>query len=275
MHRVASQVEQAVRFIRARWREAARTGIVLGSGLGSVADEIAVESEIDYGAIPHFERSTAYGHQGVLLCGHLRGAPVVAMRGRCHCYEGYTAQQVTLPIRVMKALGVEQLIVSNAAGGLNRNYRPGDVMIIDDHINLLNRNPLVGVNDDCLGPRFPDMSSPYDPSLARRALEIAVHEDFVCQRGVYAAVLGPSYETRAEIRMLRRFGADAVGMSTVPEVIVAVHAGIRVLGLSTITNICSPDVAHVANAEEVVAVAHTAGDKMLAIVTGIVAAEHG
>ena len=195
------------------------------------------------------------------------------MQGRFHCYEGYSAERATFPVRVMKALGVELLIVSNAAGGLNPNFAAGDVMVIDDHVNLLNRNPLVGVNNDQLGPRFPDMSAPYDRQLGNYALSIARKHDFVCHRGVYIAMLGPTYETRAEIRMLRLFGGDAVGMSTVPEVLVAVHAGIRVLGLSTITNVCSPDKPHSTSGEEVVAVANTAKDKLRAIVAGVVAHE--
>jgi purine-nucleoside phosphorylase len=192
------------------------------------------------------------------------------MQGRFHCYEGYIAEQVTFPVRVMKALGIELLIVSNAAGGLNPIFTAGDVMVIEDHINMLNRNPLVGVNDDRLGPRFPDLSAPYDRRLGELACEIARRENFVCHLGVYVAMLGPTYETRAEIRMLRYLGGDAVGMSTVPEVIVAAHAGLRVLGLSTITNVCSPDVPHSTSGEEVVATAETARDKLRAIVTGVV-----
>jgi purine-nucleoside phosphorylase len=196
--------------------------------------------------------------------------PVIAMQGRFHCYEGYSAQQATFPVRAMKALGVELLVVSNAAGGLNPNFAAGDVMVIDDHINLLNRNPLVGVNDDQLGPRFPDMSTPFDRRLAETALAVARREDFFCHRGVYIAMLGPTYETRAEIRMLREIGGDAVGMSTVPEAIVAAHAGMRVLGLSTITNVCSPDVPQATSGDEVIATAEAVRDKLRAIVTGVI-----
>jgi purine-nucleoside phosphorylase len=195
------------------------------------------------------------------------------MQGRFHCYEGYSAELSAFPIRVMKALGVELLVVSNAAGGLNPQFAAGDLMVIDDHINFLNRNPLIGVNDDRLGQRFPDMSRPYDRRLGDRSLEIARRHGFVCHRGVYIAMLGPTYETRAEIRMLRYLGGDAVGMSTVPEVIVAAHAGLRVLGLSTITNICSPDVPHMTSGEEVVATAETAREKLRAIVTGVIESE--
>src|SRR3990172_316389 len=241
MHQLREQIAESAELIRDRWSGMPKVGIILGSGLGAVGDAISLESAIDYGNVPHFLQSTAVGHKGRLLCGRLNDVPVVAMQGRFHCYEGYSAAAATFPVRVMKQLGIELLIVSNAAGGLNPSFAAGDVMVIDDHINLLNRNPLVDINDDRLGPRFPDMSSPYDRQLGDRALAIARKHDFVCHRGTYIAMLGPTYETRAEIRMLRQWG-DAVGMSTVPEVIVAAHAGLCVLGLSTITNICSPDV---------------------------------
>ena len=273
MLHVAAQIDESAKFVRSRWQASPKAGIILGSGLGAVADEIETEAAIDYGEIPNFLRSTAVGHKGRLLCGRLAGVPVVAMQGRFHCYEGYSAERATFPVRVTKALGIELLIVSNAAGGLNPNYAAGDVMVIDDHINLLNRNPLVGVNDDKPGPRFPDMSSPYDQRLSDRALAIARRADFACHRGVYIAMLGPTYETRAEVRMLRYIGGDAVGMSTVPEAIVAAHAGLRVLGLSTITNVCSPDTPHTTSGEEVVATANAARDKLKAIVAGVITAE--
>jgi purine-nucleoside phosphorylase len=267
------EINESTALVRSRWSATPRIGIILGSGLGDVGSAIELEVAIDYADVPYFLRSTAIGHHGRLLCGRLAGVSVVAMQGRFHCYEGYSAGCITLPVRVMKALGIELLIVSNAAGGLNPRFSKGDVMVIDDHINLLNRNPLVGINDDRLGPRFPDMSAPYDRRLGERALAIARRQNFECHRGVYIAMLGPSYETRAEIRMLRCLGGDAVGMSTVPEVIVASHAGIRVLGLSTITNVCSPDISHTTSGEEVVATAESARDKLLAIVTGIVTDE--
>jgi len=243
-------------------------GIVLGSGLGAIASAIEVDTAIDYDEVPYFLKSTAVGHQGRLLCGTLVGVPVVAMQGRIHCYEGHSAERVVFPTRVMIRLGIELLVVSNAAGGLNPTYATGDVMVIDDHVNLLNRNPLVGDNDDRLGPRFPDMSSPYDRRISDQALTVARKQGFVSHRGTYIAVLGPNYETQAEIRMLRRWG-DAVGMSTVPEVIVAAHAGVQVLGLSTITNVCSPDIVNSASGEEVVATAHAASAKLRSIVTGV------
>jgi purine-nucleoside phosphorylase len=271
MLQTIDQITASVAFIHSRWRGVPKVGIILGSGLGGVGDSIELEQAIDYGDVPNFLKSTAVGHQGRLLCGRLAGVPVVAMQGRFHCYEGCSAAAATFPVRAMKALGIELLVVSNAAGGLNPNFAAGDVMVIEDHVNLMNRNPLVGINDDRLGPRFPDMTAPYDRQLGDRALAIARREDFVCHRGVYVAMLGPTYETRAEIRMLRYLGGDAVGMSTVPEAIVAAHAGLRVFGLSTITNVCSPDQPHATSGEEVVATANAARDKLQAIVTGIVA----
>lgn len=271
MQHLREQIDEAASLIRRKWDDKPRAGVILGSGLGAVADEIDVAAAFDYGDVPHFLKSTAVGHRGRLLCGSLASVPVVAMQGRFHCYEGYSAERATLPVRVMIELGIELLVVSNAAGGLNPNYAAGDVMVIDDHVNMMNRNPLVGVNDDRLGPRFPDMSAPYDRALGERALAIARGADFACHRGVYIAMLGPTYETRAEIRMLRYLGGDAVGMSTVPEVLVAAHAGVRALGLSTITNVCSPDVPHSTSGEEVVATANAARDKLRAIVTGILA----
>jgi purine-nucleoside phosphorylase len=273
MLHLRAQIDAAAEFLRSRFSSTPRVGIILGSGLGSVGESIELDAAIEYSDVPHFLKSTAVGHKGRLLCGRLAGVPVVAMQGRFHCYEGYSAERATFPVRVMNALGIELLIVSNAAGGLNPNFACGDVMVIDDHINLLNRNPLVGVNDDELGPRFPDMGAPYDRRLGDRALAIARQHDFVCHRGVYAAMLGPTYETRAEIRMLRYFDADAVGMSTVPESIVAKHANLRVLGLSTITNICSPDKQVTTSGHDVIATAETARDKLLAIVTEIIADE--
>jgi purine-nucleoside phosphorylase len=273
MQHLRAQIAESADYIRSRWNARPRCGIILGSGLGSVGESIELDVAIEYGEIPNFLKSTAVGHKGRLLCGKLGRVPVIGMQGRFHCYEGYSAERATFPVRVMHALGIELLIVSNAAGGLNPNYASGDIMVIDDHINMLNRNPLVGVNDDELGPRFPDMSAPYDRRLGDQALAIARKHDFACHRGVYVAMLGPTYETRAEIRMTRYIGGDAVGMSTVPEAIVAAHAGLRVLGLSTITNMCSPDKPHSTSGDEVVATAETAREKLLAIVSGTIANE--
>jgi purine-nucleoside phosphorylase len=273
MHELAAQITQATDVIRAHWGGRPRAGIILGTGLGSLASQIQTEATLDYSAIPHFLRSTAVGHAGRLVCGMLQGVPIVAMEGRFHGYEGYSQRQITFPIRVMRALGAELLIVSNACGGMNPNYSQGDIVVIDDHINLMNDNPLVGVNDDSLGPRFPDMCRPYDPVLIRRALEIARRENFVAHRGVYVGVTGPNLETRAEYRFLRTIGADIVGMSTVPEAIVAVHAGMRVLGLSIVTDVCFPDSLKPANIEDIIATANEAEPKLRKIVLGILAQE--
>jgi purine-nucleoside phosphorylase len=271
MHELSAHVEQAVAAIRRHWPGEARAGIILGTGLGSVAGQIATEATIDYASIPHFPRSTTPGHTGQLVCGRLEGVPVVAMEGRFHAYEGYSQRQITFPVRVMRALGAELLIVSNACGGMNPQYAQGDIMVIEDHINLMNDNPLIGVNDDRLGPRFPDMSAPYDRVLIARALEIARREDFAAHKGVYVAVTGPNLETRAEYRFLRLIGADVVGMSTVPEVIVAVHAGMRVLGLSVVTDMCLPDALKPANIHEILATAAEAEPKLRKIVLGVLA----
>lgn len=259
--------------IRREWSARARAGIILGTGLGSLAGQIATEATIDYERIPHFPRSTAIGHTGQLVCGQLEGVPIVAMEGRFHAYEGYSHQQITFPVRVMKALGAEMLIVSNACGGMNPQYGRGDIMVIEDHINLMNGNPLIGINDDSLGPRFPDMCVPYDPELIDRSLEIARRENFVVHKGVYVAVTGPNLETRAEYRFLRAIGADVVGMSTVPEVIVAVHANMRVLGLSIITDVCLPDALKPADIDEILATAAEAEPKLRKIVLGVLAQE--
>ncbi len=273
MQKILEQVIEAVAAIRQHWTGTPRAGIILGTGLGGLSEEISVEAKLDYGALPHFPQSTTISHAGQLVCGRLAGLPVVAMEGRFHAYEGYSQQQITFPVRVMRALGAELLIVSNACGGMNPNYRKGDIMIMDDHINLLGDNPLVGINDDRLGPRFPDMSAPYDPLLVERALEIARRENFVAHKGVYVAVTGPNLETRAEYRFLRLIGADVVGMSTVPEVLAAVHGGMRVLGLSIVTDICLPDHLEPVSIPEILAAAATAEPKLRKIVLGILSRE--
>ena len=270
---LGAQIQQAAEVIRKQWSGRPQVGIILGTGLGNLAEQIRAQATLDYEQIPHFPRSTSISHTGQLVCGQLQGVSVVAMQGRFHAYEGYSHRQITFPVRVMKALGAELLIVSNACGGMNPQYARGDIIVIDDHINLLNGNPLIGVNDDSLGPRFPDMCAPYDPELIDRTLEIARREDFVAHKGVYAAVSGPNLETRAEYRFLRTIGADVVGMSTVPEVIVAVHAGMRVLGLSIVTDICLPDALKPANIDEILAAAAEAEPKLRHIVLGILARE--
>ncbi|RIK84240.1 MAG: purine-nucleoside phosphorylase [Planctomycetota bacterium] len=263
------QIQAAVAFIQSHWPIAPKAGVILGTGLGNVAQEIEDAVALDYEQIPHFPRSTAVSHRGRLVCGRLAGVPVLAMEGRFHQYEGYSLRQITLPVRVMRFLGADLLIVSQAVGGMNPYYRAGDVMIIDDHINLMGDNPLIGVNDDRLGPRFPDMSAPYTPDLIDVGLEIARRENFVAHRGVTVAVTGPNLETRAEYRFLRLIGADVVGMSTVPEVLVAVHSGMRVFGLSVVTDMCLPDALQSANVEEIIAVANAAQPKLHALLIGI------
>ena len=261
------KITEACATISARWPLTPAVGIILGSGLGGVTAAINDEVSIPYDAIPHFARSTAHGHSGRLICGRLEGVPVLVMEGRQHAYEGYPLSQITFPVRVLERLGARRLVVTNACGGLNPTYRTGDLMVIDDHIKLMNGNPLVGINDERLGPRFPDMSAPYTPRLIDEALGVARRENFVAHRGVYVAVTGPNLETRAEYRFLRGIGADVVGMSTVPEVIVAVHAGLEVLGISVITDMCLPDALEVATVEKILAVARSAEPKLRALVT--------
>jgi purine-nucleoside phosphorylase len=270
-----SMIDEAARAIAAKWPVRPRVGIILGTGLGNFAEQISADTKIPYEQIPHFPRSTAVGHKGQLVCGALGGVPVVAMQGRFHLYEGYPAWQAALPVRVMRQLGIELFIVSNASGGLNPRYRSGDIMVMDDHINLMGQNPLVGTYDERLGPMFPDMSAPYDKALIEQALAIARRENFAAHQGTYIALLGPNYETRAEYRFLRTIGGDAVGMSTVPEVIVAAQMGLRVLALSTITNMCLPDALRGSTGEEVVQLAKLAETKLSKIVQGVVAHEFG
>jgi len=268
------KIEDAVAEIRKQWDKTPHAGIILGTGLGSLVKEIEIEVAIDYGDIPHFPQSTAVSHAGRLVCGTLAGLPIVAMEGRMHMYEGYPLKMITLPVRVMKALGAKLLVVSNACGGMNPNYRCGDIMVIEDHINLMGDNPLIGINDDRLGPRFPDMCEPYQQALVDRALSIARAEDIVAHKGVFVAVTGPNLETRAEYRFLRTIGADVVGMSTVPEVVVAVHCGLRVVGFSIITDMCLPDALKPANVEEIIAVANEAEPRLTTLVKGVLAAEN-
>jgi len=268
VHQLRAQIDEAVSIISSQWPRRPTTGIVLGTGLGDLAKHIATEATIDYEDIPHFPRSTALGHKGQLVCGTLASVPVVTMEGRLHTYEGYSPQQITLPVRVMKTLGVERLIISNASGGLNRKFASGDIMVIEDHVNLMWQNPLVGINDDQMGPRFPDMCQPYDAKLIDLALSIARRDNFVAHRGVYVGVTGPNFETRAEYRFLSRLG-DAVGMSTVPEVLAAVHAGIRVLALSTVTNVSLPDKFSTTSGKTVIDIAAASEPKLRSIVTGV------
>ncbi len=267
------KIQEAVNEIRKHWTGTPHAGIVLGTGLGSLVEKMEVDAAIDYGDIPHFAKSTALSHKGRLVCGTLNGLPVVAMEGRLHMYEGYPLKMITLPVRVMRALGAGLLVVSNACGGLNPNFKTGDIMLIEDQINLMGDNPLIGINDDRLGPRFPDMSEPYDKRLIERALRIARQNDIVAHQGVFVAVAGPNLETRAEYRFLRLIGADVVGMSTVPEVIVAIHSGMRVVGFSVITDMCLPDALLPADPNEIVRVAGEAEPRLTQLVTGVLAEE--
>jgi purine-nucleoside phosphorylase len=262
-------VEETVAVLRERFDRAADVAIILGTGLGRLAQEISTEAAIDYADLPHFPLSTVESHAGRLLCGTLGGKTVVAMQGRFHRYEGYSLQQVTFPVRVLRALGAHTLIVSNACGGMHPLWSPGDLMLIADHINLIGDNPLVGPNDERLGPRFPDMSAAYDEELRGLAREVALERRIPLREGVYVAVAGPNLETRAEYRFLRAVGADVVGMSTVPEVIVAVHAGMRVLGLSIITDSCLPDALAPATVEQIISVANAAEPKLTELVRGV------
>ncbi|MFN4259626.1 MAG: purine-nucleoside phosphorylase [Gemmataceae bacterium] len=265
------QIEQAKGFIQKQWTGQPRVGIILGTGLGGLAEEIAADVKLPYGDIPHFPSSTAPSHKGQLVCGTLSGKGVMAMEGRFHFYEGYSLKQITFPVRVMRSLGCDVLIVSNACGGMNPMYAKGDVMIIQDHINLMGDNPLIGSNDDRLGPRFPDMCHCYDPQLIELAQRIALDEKISCHKGVFVAVPGPNLETAAEYRFLRGIGADVVGMSTVPEVIVGVHAGMRNLGFSIVTDMCLADALEPVKLEEIIAVANAAEKKLRALVKRVVA----
>jgi purine-nucleoside phosphorylase len=266
MTQLYEQIQEAAAAVRSRWKGQPRAGIILGTGLGGLTEEIADRTDIPYADLPHFPHSTAPTHKGQFVCGQLGGKGVVAMEGRFHYYEGYSLKQITLPVRVMKALGISVLIVSNACGGMNPQHSRGDILAIEDHINLLGDNPLIGPNDDRLGPRFPDMCHPYDRQLLDAVRRIALEEKIVLQQGVFVAVPGPNLETRAEYRFLRAAGADVVGMSTVPEVIVAVHCGLRTLGLSIITDMCLPDALEPVKLEEIIATANAAEKKMRVLV---------
>ena len=256
--------------VRARIALEPRVAIILGTGLGGLAGEITAEAVLDYRDVPGFPEPTVESHSGRLILGDLEGVPVVAMQGRFHRYEGYSLQEVTFPVRVLRRLGAEVLVVSSACGGMNPLWAPGDLVLIDDHINLLGDNPLIGPNDDTLGPRFPDMSEPYDRGLQALAMEVALEHRFRLHRGVYVAVTGPNLETRAEYRMLRAMGADVVGMSTVPEVIVARHMGMKVLGVSIITDACLPDALEPADVPTIIRTAMNAEPHLTRLIRAVV-----
>ena len=259
-------IDEAVAHVRERGDWSPEVGIVLGTGLGALIRDMEIDAAIDYGEIPHFPVSTVESHSGRLVFGRLEGRSVLAMQGRFHYYEGYTMEQVTFPIRVMQRLGIGTLVVSNACGGMNPGYRRGDLMRIDDHINLIGDNPLRGPNIDELGPRFPDMSEPYDRGLGALADRVALEARIRLHVGVYVAVEGPNLETRAEYRFLRSIGADVVGMSTVPEVIVARHAGMRVLGISIVTDECFPDSLEPVDVDTIIRVAGEAEPRMTRVI---------
>jgi len=262
MHGLFDRIQEATVAITRRSQTRPHTGVILGTGLGDLADAMQVEATIPYREIPHFVGSTAEGHKGNLVLGNLSGVPVVAMQGRLHYYEGYSMQEVTFPIRVMKALGVRQLVIFNAVGGMNPHYDLGDLVVVTDHINLMGDNPLIGWNDDRLGPRFPDMSEPYSRAMRARAETVAIRLGTPLRRGVLVAVAGPNLETAAEYRFLRRVGADVVGMSMVPENLVAVHAGLAVLGVCVVTDLCRPDALEAADLSRIIATANAAEPRL-------------
>lgn len=269
--KLREMIEQAVQFIRTRTSLEPEIGIILGTGMGNMARQVQDAAVIDYGEIPHFPVSTVESHAGKLHLGTLGGKRVFMMQGRFHYYEGYSMQQITFPIRVMRALGAKTLIVMNAVGSMNALIPAGSLVLIQDHINLMGDNPLIGPNDDQLGPRFPDMSEPYSRELIKLAETVALEKKIAgVHRGVMVAVTGPNLETAAEYRMFQRIGADIVTMSTVPEVLVAVHGGMRVLGISTVTDGCLPDALHPASIEEIIRVANEADPRLTALVTGVI-----
>jgi len=270
MSELISKINETLKVIKKITKDEYPFGIILGTGLGGLTKDIDVQYEIEYEDLPHFPLSTVESHHGKLIFGKIGDKNVVTMQGRFHFYEGYSMQQITYPVRVMKFLGVKTLLVSNACGGMNPIYNRGDIMLMLDHINLLGDNPLIGMNEDELGPRFPDMSEPYDLELIKVAEEVALENNIKVQKGVYVAVPGPNLETKAEYRFLRTIGADVVGMSTIPENIVANHMGIKVLGISIVTDECFPDSLKPVNVEEIISTAMKAEPKMTLIMKEVV-----
>ncbi|WP_342429619.1 purine-nucleoside phosphorylase [Neobacillus sp. FSL H8-0543] len=268
MHKL-EDIFEARDFIFSKTDSRPTIGMILGSGLGTLADEISNPVTIPYSEIPHFAKSEAVGHANELVIGELMGKTVVAMKGRFHYYEGYTLDEVTFPVRVMKALGVENLLITNACGAVNTSFSPGDLMLITDHINLVGTNPLIGPNNSELGTRFPDVSRVYNPDLRNLATKVAIKQNIQLQNGVYAWWSGPAYETPAEIRMIRVLGADAVGMSTVPEAVVAVHGGMKVLGISCLTNMACGILDQPLSHDEVIEVAGKVRGNFVNLVKGV------
>jgi purine-nucleoside phosphorylase len=265
------QIDEAVAYLRGKTPLVPEVAIILGTGLGSLDEGLAAETRVSYGDIPHFAASTVESHRGELVFGQLGGRPAVVMSGRVHFYEGYTMRQVSFPVRVMQALGAKTLIASNACGGMNPLMDAGDIMLVTDHINLMGDNPLIGPNDETLGPRFPDMSEPYDRRLLKLAEDVALAEGLKVQKGVFVAVAGPNLETAAEYRFLRGIGADVVGMSLIPENLVAVHGGMRVLAFAVITDRCLPDALEPVDIPRILAVAAQAAPRLDRLVTRVVA----
>ena len=270
MENLKEKISETLKVIRQKNGDEYPVGIILGTGLGGLVKEIKIDHEIDYSDLPHFPLSTVESHRGKLIFGTIGNKKVVAMQGRFHFYEGYTMKQITYPVRVMKFLGVKTLLVSNACGGMNPQFKRGDIMLMTDHINLLGDNPLIGKNEDELGPRFPDMSEPYSHELIKIAEEVALENKIKVQKGVYIAVPGPNLETRAEYRFLRAAGADVVGMSTIPENIVANHMGMKVLGISIITDECFPDSLKSVDVNEIISTAMKAEPKMTLIMKEVI-----
>ena len=264
------QIKEASDFINAKIQDKPEIGVILGSGLNVLVNEIKNKIIIPYSDIPHFPISTVEFHKGKLIIGKINHKIVIVMQGRFHYYEGYSMKQITFPVRVMKSLGIHTLLISNACGGINSEMKPGDIMLITDHINLLGDNPLIGENDNNLGPRFPDMSEPYNKELIDLVDEVADSNKIDIHKGVYAAMPGPSLETAAEYRFLRTIGADTVGMSTVPENIVAVHSNIKVIGLSVITDACVPENLHPVNVTEIIKVAKSAEPKLTVLMKEVI-----
>jgi len=265
-----AMIEAALATVRERTALETQLALILGTGLGALAETIEVETAIPFGDIPHFPESTVEGHSGELVLGHLGGKPTVAMKGRVHFYEGYSMKEVGFPVRVMRALGAHTLIISNAVGGMNPRYARGDIVLVDDHINFMGGNPLIGRNESTLGPQYPDMSEPYDRELIALTERIARDEKIPIQKGVFVGVPGPNLETRAEYRFLRAFGADVVGMSLIPENLVAVHGGMRCLALSVVTDLCLPDALEPADISEIIRIASQAEPHLTRLVQRVI-----
>ncbi len=270
MGQLLQQIQESANYLKERLPGTPKIGIVLGTGLGGLADKIKDPVKIPYGDIPHFPTSTVVSHKGNLVYGTLHGTGILLLQGRFHFYEGYSMQKITFPIRVFKALGGKYLLLSNAAGGMNPLYKRGDLMVIEDQINLMGDNPLIGPNEDELGPRFPDMSEPYSKDLMDLAIDIGLNNNIYLHKGVLVGVAGPNLETRAEYRFLRTIGADMVGMSTIPEVLVAVHSNLKVLAISIVTDECFPDCLEPVSVEKIIAAAEEAEPKLSTIFMGVI-----